>query len=254
MGLSDVSFPDLLPYFLALLGLLLAWEVHSIAVRAGRVKAVDFWNRSGIRMFLRLTPDDASTCAVCREMSGEVLLPTVVASNGFKRSADGCKNPAGCRCQLVGLYGAWPVAQTLRLRMSRGNGRQKLTADQVDKLVTSAKTGVKGATVVDRVSLSFVEALRAETNNAELAIEKYQFVLAQAVELRDLEFVIPTYLRLSDLLERENRRPEALKVVQHFLHTYGEGKKKQRGRPWPTELQLETMSLRKTRLMSVVPG
>ena len=252
VSLSDISLPEVIPYLVAVLGLLVVWEVHQIAVRAGRIKAVNFWNRSGIRMFLLLTPTDQSTCAVCRDVAGSAFSPTYLAGKGFKHPRHDCKDPVGCRCQLIGFYGAWPVAATVRLRLRQKNGVHRLSDEQVDRFIASAKDGTKGATMIDHISICLVEALRSEQDNPELAIERYLYVLTQAADARDQEFVIPSYLRLTELLERQGRRADALKLIDRFFKVYGDAKKAKKGRPWPSDSQLETMSLRKTRLMSVV--
>lgn len=249
--MPEISIPDILPYLLALLGLLLVWEVHAVAVRAGRIKAVDIWNRSGIRMFLHVTPEDSYACEVCREAGGRVFLPAVVATKGFTPQATLCTNPAGCRCVMVGLYGAWPAAERLRLQVRTHAGRFRMSSEGIGDLIAGARARNVGATVVDRLSLCMLEAMRAEGTEPDVAIERYRFLLEHATEDRDLGFVVPAYLRLSDLLEREGRRGEALRVVDRFFKAYGE-KGRRNGSYRPTAAQLEMMSLRKTRLMSVV--
>jgi len=254
VGFFELDIPEIMPFLLGLLGCLLAWQLHDLSVRAGRIRAVDFWNRSGIRMFLQLTPEDGSTCNQCRQQSGQAYLPAVVAAKEFTRPEHNCQNPTGCRCQLVGLYGAWPTALTLRHRLKKNGGRFRLTPEQVDKLISTSKLGARGATIVDHISLALLEGMRAETKNPEMAIDHYAYLLTHATDERDRAFVVPTYLRLSDLLERNGRRGEALKIVDRFFKEFAEEKKRKRGQPWPTEHQFEVMSIRKTRLTKVVAG
>jgi len=102
----DITIPDILPYLLAILGLLLLWQLHNMQVQAGHIKTVDSWDRSGIRLFLHVTPEDSHACVACREANGMAFLPAVVASHKFRPLAKTCTNPGGCRCLLVGLYGA----------------------------------------------------------------------------------------------------------------------------------------------------
>ena len=59
-----MTFHEFVPYLLAILGLLALWGFHEMQVRAGRIQAVDFWDRSGIRMFIHITPKDGHICAV----------------------------------------------------------------------------------------------------------------------------------------------------------------------------------------------
>ncbi|MCZ6780960.1 MAG: hypothetical protein O7C73_04880 [Nitrospirae bacterium] len=80
-----------------------------------------------------------------------------------------------------------------------------------------------------------------------MAIKCYRFVSDHAQADRDLAFVVPAYLRLSELLEQVGRKDEALAVADQFLKVYG-GQKKHPHRP--TEEQLSLMSLRMTRLLT----
>jgi hypothetical protein len=72
-------------------------------------------------------------------------------------------------------------------------------------------------------------------------------VIDNATAERDLPFVVPSYLRLADLLDRIGRKAEALSVVDKFLRAY-DGKP---GKHTANDAQISDMSLRKTRLMMV---
>jgi hypothetical protein len=224
--------------------LLLVWEVHSLQVRAGRIKAVDILNRSGIRLFLHVTPDDSFACAVCRDANATAFLPTIVANKKFKATEAACTNPAGCRCLTIGLYGGWVEAQRIQAQLPKHDGRLRLSAEEYAKLLEGAALRKSGV-AADQVSLSMLEALGAETSAPETAIQRYRDVIDHAKTERDLALVVPAYIRLSDLLDRIGRKAEALSVVDKFLKAY-DGRN---GGHKPSEAQVSVMSLRKTRLM-----
>src|SRR5919204_5452337 len=135
--MPNVNMPDVLPLLLGILGLLLVWELHSIQVRAGRIKAVNIFDRSGVKLFLHVTPDDAFACTACKEVNRTAFLPKTVASKKFKASETPCSNPAGCRCVLIGLHGAWAEAQRIQIQLLNG-GRVHLSAEEFGKLLDGA--------------------------------------------------------------------------------------------------------------------
>ncbi|HEV8540261.1 MAG TPA: hypothetical protein VGQ60_03785 [Nitrospiraceae bacterium] len=241
--MPNFNMPDFLPYLLSLLGLLLVWELHSIQVRAGRIKAVDILNRSGIGLFLHVTPDDAFACPVCREANRTAFLPTTVASKKFKATAEPCTNPAGCRCITIGLHGAWAEAQRLQIQLLNG-GRVHLTAEEFGKVLDGAVARPAGV-AADQVSLAMLQAMRTEGSKPELAIERYQFVIDHAKTDMEKKLLIPAYLRITELLDKLGRKAEALSVVDRFMKVFERNDSPQK----PTEAQLSTMELRKTRLM-----
>ena len=244
-----MTFYELGPYILAILGLLAVWTFHEMQVRAGRIQAVDFWDRSGIRFFIHATPNDGNICPVCLEANGKAFLPTLAAKKKFTALQGPCTNPSGCRCLLVGLYGGWPEARRLleQLKSKSSPKAVQLSEKELDTLLGGQWTqGVSGT--VDRISVHMLEAMRNEGRNPELALQRYRFVAENAKSVRDLAFVVPAYLRLADLLERTGHRAEALEVVDRFLNAYGDNRK---GPHAPTQQQLSLMSLRKTRLMTV---
>jgi hypothetical protein len=250
--LSSINIPDIIPYFLAILGLLLIWQLHEIQAQAGRIDAMDFWVVSGIRLFVYATPCDSAACRGCRGTHGLAFLPSFVASRDFKQYIPTCENPIGCRCLLIGLYGAWPDAERLRKQLKWNRGKVQLTDEQLEALTAGGKNRRAGFTA-DRISLVLLEALQIEKNDPLLAINRYRFVVDEADVKRDLPFVVPSYLRLSDLLETVGQAEEAHEVVDNFMQRYT--KKKARGhrvrrteRYRPSESQVVVMTTRRTRL------
>ena len=243
----NLTIPEFIPYLLAVLGLLFIWQLHDIQVKAGRIKAADILNRSGLRFFVHVTPDDASTCPSCRDAHGKVFLPAAITAKKFSALASPCKNPDGCRCILVGLYGAWNEALRLLKKLGQSTGTLHLSPAELDGLIDGATARPAGIGM-DRLSVAMLEAVRADPGNPDLAIERYRRIIETAKQERDLPFVKPSYFRLCDLLEKQNRTSEALDIVDRFMRTFGEGQ----GRQAATSVQLESMSLRKTRLSAVV--
>lgn len=243
--MPEISIPEVVPYLLAILGLLIIWQIHNIQVRAGTIKAVDIWSQSGIRLFIQAAPEDPHNCEACRDAYGMAFLPAVVAAKKFRPTEQACANPGECRCLMVGLYGAWPEAERLQVQLKAHDGRVRLSREKFGALLNGAQARRSGVNV-DQVSLAILEAMRAEESNPHVAIDHYRFVVNNAKEERDLPFVVPSYLRLTDLLERAGRHKDALEIVERFYKVFGEKSQKRHG---PTQDQLAVMSLRKTRLM-----
>ena len=240
--MPHLHIPDFIPYVLAILALLLLWEFHALQVRSGRIDAVDIWDRSGIRMFIYATPRDNTACPACREAHGHVFLPSVVAPKNFKAFPSPCTNPSGCRCLLVGLYGGWPEGQALLGRLKSNAGKVKLPDEEMIELLKGRWQDGAGASV-DQVSVPLLQALFDEGHDPEAAIIGYHYVIEHASKERDFPFLIPSYFRLSDLLEHVGRPADALPIVERFLERYD------RTSPVAaTESHLAMMKTRQTRL------
>ncbi|NJN36870.1 MAG: hypothetical protein HC794_07205 [Nitrospiraceae bacterium] len=80
------QFPDVTIYLVGILGLLVVWQYYQMQIMAGRILAVDIFDRSGIRMYLYVTPDDDHICEVCAASNGRVYVPSQVAKKIFHRS------------------------------------------------------------------------------------------------------------------------------------------------------------------------
>lgn len=244
--MPDITIPEIVPYFLAILGLLLLWELHNIQVSAGRIRAVDIWSRSGIRFFLHVTPDDAHTCPSCKEANGTAFLPALAAKRRFTPLASPCTNPGGCRCIRMGLYGSWPEALRLQARLQRQGTHFRLSGQELDELVEGSRAQRAGG-ITDQVQIAFLKALRAEATDLDLAAKQYRWVIEKAQSDRELPYVVPAYLRLTELFERSGQREQALKVVDQFLAAYRTPARSPHG---PTEDQFALQSLRKSRLLA----
>ena len=246
--LSQIQLPETYPYLVAIFGLTLIWKFHDMQVKAGRIKAKDFWETSGVRLFLHATPGDTQACLACKESTNFVFLPGLVASKKFTPQDKPCTNPSGCRCVMVGLYGGWAQAVSALAAAKKNGGKTRLSDAELKTLIDKSSEGRAGASA-DRISLRMLNALRAEGSQAETAIEHYRYILSHAEEDRDLALMVPTYLRLSELLEKSGKASEALDLVEQCLRDYGEKKK---GPGAPTDAQRTLLSKRLTDLSAVV--
>jgi hypothetical protein len=245
----------LLPHFLAVLGLLMSWELHDIGVRGGRIKvrpihtprAMWGWVKGhvGVRMYIVVTPNDQDSCEVCRRALGKVFSPAKVRRKTFRPHDGFCMNPAGCRCEIIGLSGNWPEAEEVLIALRQSEHELILTESEVVQLIAKAPTTQKGP---DRAALYVLEALHMERNNPQFAMSRYRSLLGQALDGVPHPFVVTAYLRLSDLLERAGSLAAALSVVDEFM-TVG---RRDVGTQKTTRLQTKTMALRRARLLKVL--
>ncbi len=246
--LNQIQLPDTYPYLMAILGLVFIWKFHEMQVKAGRIKAKDIFERSGVRLFLCASPGDAQACLACKETANFVFTPAEVASKKFKAHEKPCTNPAGCRCIMVGLYGGWTEAREAIDKIKKAGGRIRLSDGDMKKMIEGASQARAGASA-DRMSLRMLAALQAEGGNPEVAIENYRYIISRAEEDRDLPFMIPSFLRLSELLEKAGKAPESLEVVEQCLRDYGEKKK---GPDAPSETQRAALKTRQSLLAAKV--
>ena len=245
--LTRIQLPEIFPYLLAILALTLIWKFHDSQVKTGRIQARAIWERSGVRFFLRITPNDALACTACRETTSMVFSPAVVASQKFSPQEKPCINLDGCRCLMVGLYGGWPEAKRVLKQLKLHIGSVRLADTEVKSLIENS-TQTRVGVLADRISLRLVHAMWAEGNDRPTAIEHYRYIVDHAKEERDRHFVVPSFLRLSELLARTGQPDEALTVVERCLQEYG-GKK--RDPDALTETQRAMLEKRRAALMAL---
>jgi hypothetical protein len=245
----------LLPNLLAILGLLMTWELHDIEVRAGRIRpgpalarrALLRWVRvhGGSRLYILATPNDEHSCVTCRRAHGKVFPAAAIKNKRFRPLENFCTNPAGCRCELVGLVGNWPEAEELSKALRQSGQPTILSESQMMKLTASAGALPRGP---DRPALYLLEALRSEGINPQFAMSRYRSLICQAVEGEAHPYLVAAYLRLSDLLERGGNLAAALGVVDEFMTIV-------RGRisaAPPNRSQVKIMSARRARLLRLL--
>lgn len=247
---------DQLPNLLAILGLLLSWELHDLEKRAGRIRSwnifdgsyVKTWIKSHapVHMFIHITPNDAIACEACRSASGIVFSPSAVHVKGFQAQATPCSNPAGCRCVVVGLVGNWPDAEQLWTSLQGPEDSHCLSESEVMELLKSASP--TAATAKDRLGLYLLEAFQTEGTNPQFAMSRYRSLISHARNGHDHPYIVPAYMRLSELLERTGNYGVALDVVDEFMTT-ARHKSRMQG---PTRGQTKLMSARQVRLLRVL--
>lgn len=245
--MNGIVIPEVVIYLLGVLGLLILWQYHHIQTLSGRIYAVDFWDVSGIRMFIHATAMDGNACKACREANGRVFLPSLATKKSFSTIHGPCTSSEGCRCIIVGMYGGWPEASRLvhHLRKHAKKKPLKLGGKElIDLFEGPWQRGISAST--DRLTINMLEALRLEGRDPEGAIVRYRYIIDQASGARDLRLVVPAYLRLSELLERVDRPEEALQTVLAFEKRFS---RKRAIFYYPAEVQRETMSIRKTNLV-----
>jgi len=250
---------EFLPYLLGVLGLLMTWELHDIELRAGRIKprgsrairhgsrAIRQWVQShgGVRMYIMAAPNDEHSCVTCRQAYGQVFSAAAIKNKRFRPLDTSCTNPSGCRCELVGLIGNGPEAEQLSKTLRQSGQPIMLSESQMVQLTASAGALPRGP---DRPALYLLEALRAEGVNPQFAMSRYRSLICQAMDGEVHGYVVPAYLRLSDLLERTGNLAAALSVVDEFLNIV-------RGRiseDPPNRSQIKIMSARRARLLRLL--
>jgi hypothetical protein len=241
---SSIVLPDFLPYFLAILGLLVLWQYYQIQTMKGRILAIDIFDRSGTRMYLYAVADDVQACKVCRSAHGTVFPPSEVMK--FSPVKGPCKTPARCIGFLVGLYGAWPEADRIvkRLQLSRKREPIKLGQDELGEMVLGPWERCLSANT-DRLSIYVLEAVLGDCSNPTIAMDKYLHTLEHAREIRHMPLIVPTYFRLVELLTASERAIEALQLIEQFEKRYTGGKS---GPYAPTEKQFALMKIKKSHL------
>lgn len=247
---------DLLPNLLAILGLLMTWEVHDRQVRAGRIQPRDILDLTGIRnlvkshgrvhMYVYATPKDGVACPACQAASGSIFSSAALRRKNFKPSDSSCINPAGCRCELIGLVGNWPEGEQLRNALRESGEAIFLSEREMEEFLNSGGA-VRSGAVQDRLGLYMLEAMHAEGTNPQFALSRYRS-LTHAKDDEDHPFMVPAYLRLSELLERQGNFAAALGVVEEFSKTI----RHKQGPHAPTRMQNKIMSVRMIRLLRTV--
>ncbi len=245
-------FADLLPYICAILALLFLWQYYQNQILAGRIQAADISDRSGIRMYLCATPDDEEICESCREVNGMVFLPSRVARREFTPLRAACSNKGRCTIVIVGLYGAWPDASQV-LRELRAAGKEGFVHLSFEELVGLTKgswqASVSAAT--DRLGVGMLAALCSENEDPEAAASGYREIIQQAQEVHDLPLVVPAYLRLTTLLDRQDHSQEAIALIEDFERRYPQNKT---GPYYPNKIQRGLLTIKKSRLRTALPS
>lgn len=249
--LTGMEIPDVTPYLVAVLGLLVIWQYYQMQIMAGRILAVDIFDRSGIRMYVYTTVDDDHVCDVCSKANGRVFSPSQVAKKGFTPLDGKCGRTIPCAGVLVGLYGGWLEARGVveRLRANLKRGGIRVSPDELRAMVNGQwERSISADT--DRLGIHMIEAVTYEKINQEVSIAGYRYVVDQAKEVRHLMLLVPAYLRLIQLLIRTGEAAEALELVERFEARFPTNR---RGPHFPSEEQRDMMRVKKTQLLKGLP-
>jgi hypothetical protein len=249
--LAEFEFPDVTVYLIAILGLLVLWQYYQMQIMAGRILAVDIFDRSGVRMYIFATPDDDHICEVCSASGGRVFSPSQVAKKGFSPLAGKCKRPVPCLGVLVGLYGGWLEARGVveRLRANLKKGGIQLSSEEMRAMVNGQwERSISAET--DRLGIHMIEALCYEKINQAVSTVGYRYVVEEAKEVRHLMLLVPAYLRLIQLLVRSGESEKALELIERFENRFPANK---RGPHFPSDEQREMIKTRKTHLIKSQP-
>ena len=250
--LDGIEIPDMTLYLVAVLALLVIWQYYQMQIMAGRILAVDIFDRSGIRMYFFVTADDDHVCEVCSASTGRVFSSSQVAKQSFTPLNGTCKRAVPCASVLVGLYGGWlearGVLERVRANFKRRKGVQ-LSPEELRAMVNGQwERSISADT--DRLGIHIIEAMCYEKVNPQVAVSGYRFVVDQAKEIRHLMLLVPAYLRLTQLLIRSGEAAEALELVERFETRFPTNK---RGPHFPSEEQREMMRTKKTQLLKGLP-
>jgi len=245
------EFQDVTLYLVAVLGLLVVWQYYQLQIMAGRILAVDIFDRSGVRMYVYVTPDDDRICEVCAASHGCVFLPSQVAKEKFSPLMGKCQRPTPCNGALVGLYGAWLEARGVleQLRTNLKRGGIQLSPEEVQALVNGQWERCISADT-DRLGVHMIEAFSYEKINQETSIEGYRYVVDKTKEVRHLMFLAPAYVRLTQLLLQAGEEAEALETIERFEARFPSTK---RGPHFPSHEQREIMKTTKAQLLEELP-
>lgn len=200
---------------IAVLVLLLIWQYYRMQIIAGRVMAVDIFDRSTTRMYIYAAAKGA--CQHCAGGHGRVYLPSLVAKPGFAPLETPCPHPSPCAGILVGVYGAWDEARQVleKLRVNHKKGCLTLSSAELHGLLDGAWERCISADT-DRLSMYMLTAMEYEESKQDLAIGHYGYVLKHAKEVRHLAFLVPAYLRMIHLLTKANRWSDVEAYIDQF--------------------------------------
>jgi len=202
-------------YLVAILGLLGLWFFHQMQVRAGRIQAVDLFDRSIVRMYLYVTLGEKPACDICAKAHGRVFLSSWTGKKHFTPLDGTCMGNVPCQGSLVGLYGGWLEAREIVARLQKASKKAvvRLSPEDLRKLVKGPwKKSVSADT--DRVTVHLLEALCEDRHNVDMAIDGYRYVITHAKEPRHLSLVVPASLRLISLLLRVGREEDAQQAIE----------------------------------------
>src|SRR5215510_7076510 len=190
-------------YPLAIVALLGLWLFHQMQVRSGRIQAVDLFDRSVVRFYIYVIPDQNSVCEVCAQAQGRVFLSSLVGKKGFSPLEEQCKGIAPCQGYLIGLYGGWAEAREVVARLQQISKKtvMRLSSEELCAVVKGEWNKSVSADT-DRINMHMLEGLCFEKGDMTRASTGYRYVIERAKEDRHDSLIVPAYLRLIGVLVR----------------------------------------------------
>ena len=198
-------------------------------------------------MYLYAVPADENVCEACSEANGLVFFPSQVARKHFRPIEGECRRPTPCTGVAVGLYGGWLEARGIleRLRNNRGKEETRLSPEQLRALVNGQwEQNISADT--DRVGIKALEALSYEKINPDVSMGCYMYLIDQVKEVRHLMLLVPTYLRLTELLIKAGRYNRVIEIIERFEGRFPPGR---RGPHFPSDAQREAMKAKKAQAL-----
>ncbi len=198
--------PEDMPSYLAVLGLLLCWELHAIEARLRPVPS---------QLYIALSENDPQACKRCSLAHLRVFLGRTPREVGFRIH---CSNPDGCRCAFIPMTRQWPAAERLRSQVTGERGSHRLSTRELDALLHEEES-LSGR---DRLAQTVLRAVLAEETNPEEALQSHRQTIAQAAETGVALLQAAAYMRSVEILERSENFSEALQMTRTFLKVFSE--------------------------------
>jgi hypothetical protein len=204
--LYTLILPEEMPSYLAVLGLLLCWELHDIEARLRPVPS---------QLYIALSENDPQTCKRCSVAHLRAFLGRTPREVGFRIH---CSNPAGCRCTLLPMTRQWPAAERLRSQVTGERGSHRLSTQELHALLHDEES----LSDHDRLAQTVLRAVLAEETNPEEALQSYRHAIASASETSIALLQAAAYMRSAEILERSENISEAIQVTRAFLKAFSE--------------------------------
>jgi hypothetical protein len=205
-------------YYLAAIVVLLGlWLFHQIQVRSGRIQAIDLFDRSVVRLYLYVLPEDRACCPVCAQAHGSVFLPSSARRVGFSALDGLCTGTVPCQGVLIGLYGGWVEARQVVSRMPQSSKQRpvRLSSEELYGLAKGAWNKSISADT-DRIAMQLLAGWCFAKTDQVAAVEGLRYVVDRAKEPRHLAYIVPASLRLMELLLKAGQEDEARLAIEQF--------------------------------------
>src|SRR5215467_1128332 len=244
---GQISFmSEMTIYALAIVALLGLWLFHQVQVRSGRIQAIDLFDRSVVRFYIYVVPEDSPVCEVCGQAQVRVFLSSLVGKKGFSPLEEKCKGTTPCQGYLIGLYGGWLEAREVVARLQQISKKtvMRLSSEELSAMAKGEWNKSVSADT-DRINMHMLEGLCFEKGNMNLASTGYRYVIERAKEDRHRSLIVPASLRLIGLLVRAGSEDEARQAIQLFEKRFPPN---QSDPAAPTTLQRKNLEEMKSRL------